>query len=152
MSIAQYFKDVGFDGLWTTDNEPFANSPGELKLAKSGEVEQPRLLQELPVQAFEDKNAEDDWFYSFWPLNRTSTFFLPFIPQYQSAGNYDNWTISLNATHQSGVTEYDVHNLYAHAMMKSTYGSVVSAFNDTRPFLLTRGSFASTGRYASQSL
>jgi alpha-glucosidase (family GH31 glycosyl hydrolase) len=96
--------------------------------------------------------VDQSWFYSFWPLNRTSTFTLPFVPQYQRAGNYDNWTISLNATHQqSGIQQYDSHNLNAHAMMKATY-KAVSNLSDDRPFIITRGSFASTGQYASQGL
>jgi hypothetical protein len=37
--LANYYKDVGFDGLWTTENEPFASNPGELKLTASGEEE-----------------------------------------------------------------------------------------------------------------
>ena len=35
--------------------------------------------------------------------------------------------------------------------MRTTYTATSFALNDTRPFLLTRGSFSSTGRYASQS-
>ena len=47
--------------------------------------------------------------------------------------------------------EYDLHNLYAHAMMNATsFGANLQ--NDNRQFILTRGSFASTGKYtASQA-
>ena len=152
--IASYFKDVGFDGLWTTENEPFGQRPGEVKLGANGEeVAEKRVLhEEQPFEATVDPDVDQSWFYSFWPLNRNSTFFLPFIPQYQRAGNYDNLTLSLNATHESGETEYNLHNLYAHAMMKATFAAVNEVQNDTRPYLLTRGSFSSTGRYASQNL
>ncbi len=47
--LANYYKDVGFDGLWTTENEPFASVPGELKLNANGEEEHvSRVLKEEP--------------------------------------------------------------------------------------------------------
>jgi hypothetical protein len=42
----------------------------------------PILLEEQPFEATPDPDVDQSWFYSFWPLNRTSTFLLPFIPQY----------------------------------------------------------------------
>ena len=43
--IASYFKDVGFDGLWTTENEPFGQRSGEVKLSANGEeVAEKRIL------------------------------------------------------------------------------------------------------------
>ena len=55
-------------------------------------------------------------------------------------------TLSLNATHTGNETEYNLHNLYSHVMMDSTvYGNEKN--NDARSFILTRGSFASTGRF-----
>ena len=36
-------------------------------------------------------------------------------------------------------------------MMKSTYSAVSDLIGDSRPFVLTRGSFAGTGSFASQS-
>jgi alpha-glucosidase len=36
-------------------------------------------------------------------------------------------------------------------MMKSTYSAVSDIFGDNRTFVLTKGSFAGTGRYASQA-
>jgi alpha-glucosidase len=64
------------------------------------------------------------------------------------AGNYDSFTLSLNATHDDNTTEYDWHNLYALGMMNATSAGV-QMNNDKRPFILTRGSFSSTSRYAS---
>jgi len=81
------------------------------------------LLGEQSFEASVDPDFDQSWFYSFWPLNRNSTFFLPFIPQYQRAGNYDNLILSLNATHDSGETEYNLHKLNAHAMMKATFAA-----------------------------
>lgn len=63
-------------------------------------------------------------------------------------GNYDAQTLSLNATHTGGVTDYDVHSLYGHGMMMAT-SSALSVMSDNRPFILTKGSFSSTGMWAS---
>ena len=53
----------------------------------------------------------------------------------------------MNATHDGNVQEYNLHNLYAHGMMNATaVGAMMN--NDNRPFILTRGSFSSTGRFA----
>jgi alpha-glucosidase (family GH31 glycosyl hydrolase) len=73
------------------------------------------------------------------------------------SGNLDNLTLSLNATHPvSGLTEYDVHSLYGHMMSEHTFtyltGSKTYEFKDTRPFVLTRSSFAGTGRFAAHWL
>lgn len=99
-----------------------------------------------------DPKVDQSWFYSFWPLDSASTYKLPFVPQFESSGNYDAFTLSLNGSHpMSNVQEYDAHNLYSHAMMQSMWEQYIQDFNDSRPFMLTRGSFASTGKYASQA-
>ena len=69
-----------------------------------------------------DPKVDQSWFYSFWPLDSASTYKLPFVPQFESSGNYDAFTLSLNGTHlSSNVQEYDAHNLYSHAMMQSMW-------------------------------
>jgi alpha-glucosidase (family GH31 glycosyl hydrolase) len=70
-------------------------------------------------------------------------------------GPYDKYSISLNATHyESNFTELNLHSLYGHAMMRTTslalYG--FPELSDKRQFLLTRSTFAGTGRYASYAV
>ena len=80
-----------------------------------------------------------------------STFYLPFIPQKY---NLDNATIALNATHpKSGYKQYDTHSLMGHMQAKRTYDVLRSAFkdtplDDTRPFIMSRSTFAGSGQYA----
>ena len=88
-----------------------------------------------------------------------STYFLPFIPQAnrKNTGNFDNKTISLNATHPSiKTTEYNVHSLYGHMMSMRTHEFMTKDATypkkGERPFILTRSTFASTGKYASHWL
>ena len=80
----------------------------------------------LQVSDPEPENYDQTWFYSFWPLNFSSTYSLPFVPQFQQFGNFDVNTLSLNATHEGGVQEQNVHSLYAHAMMQATYQGVTN--------------------------
>jgi len=92
-----------------------------------------------------------------------STYFLPFIPLFTTAGPYDINSVSLNGTHnryrnQQGQiqSEYNLHSLYGHAMMQITYDVMLqqskapsSKFFDKRPFLVTRSTFTGTNQYAS---
>lgn len=103
------------------------------------------MTDSKPIQG-ESAAYDQSWFYSFWPLNTISSWYLPFIPELQTVGNYDASSLSLNATHSNGVTDYDVHSLYSHAMMNVT-SYALSKLSDARPFLLAKGSFASTGKY-----
>ena len=116
--VSQYQQQVPFDGLWTTMNEPFGEVSGEIST---------NTLQDSNYrldQIFGDNQTYDQsWFYTFYPLNENSTYKLPFVPQFQQVGNYDQLSLSLNATHNMNgmnVEEYDVHSLYAHGMMKAT--------------------------------
>jgi alpha-glucosidase len=67
-------------------------------------------------------------------------------------------TLSLNATHPSlnNETEFNLHSLYGLMMAKRTYefltNSNVYNNSDRRPFVLSRSTFASSGRYASHWL
>jgi alpha-glucosidase (family GH31 glycosyl hydrolase) len=92
-------------------------------------------------------------------MNSESTYNLPFVPDYATAGNFDKIGMSLNATHfESGGKEYDLHSLYGHMMsyrfnQYMTQSAATSGYNtDNRPFLLTRSSFSGTGQYASHWL
>ena len=62
-------------------------------------------------------------------------------------------TLSLNGTHkQSGYSQYDVHSLYGDKMCNATYSFLRWDINSPhlgyRPFVLTRSTFAGSGRYA----
>jgi len=84
-------------------------------------------------------------------MTNESTYYIPFIPQ---TYNLDNSTIALNATHPSGGwKQYDTHSLMGHMQTKRTYDVLRSAFtetplNDTRPFIMSRSTFAGSGQYA----
>jgi alpha-glucosidase len=64
--------------------------------------------------------------------------------------------LSLNATHYNNETEYNLHNLFGHMMAKRTYDYFTSDQSypntDSRSFILSRSTFASSGKYAAHTL
>ena len=130
--ISNYGTEVEFDGLWTTMNEPFGDLDGELTTSSAAQIPQLQLsltslltsiLNQSPRLTDgggEETPYDQSWFFSFWPLNDKSTFYLPFIPALNTSRNFDANTLSLNASHADGMADYDVHSLYAHGMMRAT--------------------------------
>lgn len=55
-------------------------------------------------------------------------------------------TIPVSIVHHDGSTEYDAHNLYSFGEAQLTYRALEN-ISDERPFLLTRSTFAGSGRY-----
>ena len=83
-----------------------------------------------------------------------STYYSPFIPGYSKGGNLDTNTLSLNATHPfTNYTEYDLHNLFGLMMTETTYTFLTTnttfAKKDNKPFVLSRSTFPSAGKYSS---
>ena len=56
--------------------------------------------------------------------------------------------VSPNATHQNGVMEYDVHNLYGHQILQSTNAALLAAIPDKRPYVIGRSTFPGSGTVA----
>lgn len=81
--VQGYQAKVGFDGLWTTMNEPFGDLAGEVMTTPQVVATPKRLLEALEAQHGDDNdNIDDKWFYSFWPLDAVSTYILPFVPEF----------------------------------------------------------------------
>jgi alpha-glucosidase (family GH31 glycosyl hydrolase) len=125
-----------------------------------------------------DTNTNQSYYDTKWyTLNNVtnkSLYYLPFIPQFNERGSYDQYSVSLNATHESydffnlqtkkwenkAEIEYNLHSLYGHAMMHTTYNALISIasnnktshLHDKRLFVLTRSTFTSTNRYASYAV
>lgn len=96
--IAEYFNVIHFDGLWTFANEAYGELQGELNLAGDSTKEEEFASRRLEASLNDDFNT--DWFTAF-NENKTSTFYLPFTPQYKEKGPYDQNSASLNATHKN---------------------------------------------------
>ncbi|KAJ9211489.1 CAZyme family GH31 [Paecilomyces variotii] len=56
--------------------------------------------------------------------------------------------VSPNATHIDGVSEYDVHNLWGYQILNATYHGLLKVWEDKRPFIIGRSTFAGSGKWA----
>ncbi|KAH9900330.1 glycosyl hydrolases family 31-domain-containing protein [Epithele typhae] len=56
-------------------------------------------------------------------------------------------TVSPNATHQNGLVEFDVHNLWGMMEEKATHLALLSLRPTLRPFLISRSTFPSSGHW-----
>lgn len=111
------YAQVPFDGLWLDMSEATGFCNGECPTAAKSEEVVDKVLKRLT----DSSGSDSSWYFSYPDQAEDSTYFLPFIPGYYHAGNLDNMTLSLNATHPSnGETEYNLHNLYGLMMSKTT--------------------------------
>ena len=56
--------------------------------------------------------------------------------------------VAPNATHHNGVVEYDVHNLYGHMLLQSTYRALLAVDPAKRPVIIGRSTFPGSGTVA----
>ncbi|KAK3317301.1 glycoside hydrolase family 31 protein [Cercophora scortea] len=74
-----------------------------------------------------------------------------FHPSYRIAnhrGDISASTLYTNITNADLTSQYDTHNLYGTMMASATYTSLLARRPGIRPFVLTRSTFAGTGRRA----
>jgi alpha-glucosidase len=72
-----------------------------------------------------------------------------FTPKYTIAshlGQLSDNTIATNTTNYDGTVQYDTHNLHGHMMSQVTHSSMLSRRPSLRPLVLTRSTFAGSGR------
>ncbi|KAI9452134.1 glycosyl hydrolases family 31-domain-containing protein [Lactarius psammicola] len=72
------------------------------------------------------------------------------VPSYaihNALGDLSAQTIAINATHHGGLTELDLHNLFGHLMSRATHRAVRELHPGKRPFLISRSTFAGSGRW-----
>lgn len=62
-------------------------------------------------------------------------------------GSLSNHTVAINATHAGGYAELDVHNLWGLMEEKATYLAVQEIIPGKRPFLISRSTFPSSGKW-----
>ena len=62
-------------------------------------------------------------------------------------GRLSAGTIAANATHAGGQLELDVHNLWGLMEERATYDSLLELNPGKRPFIISRSTFASSGRW-----
>jgi hypothetical protein len=130
-------------------NEPWGFQTGEIDPSKNA-AETPSDEEVRPHRRFLTGDKNYDWYQTF-NSDKESTWYLPFLPDFENYQSYDNNTISLNATNPSmNTTQYNLHDFYGHMMAKRTAQYFQNlkqddARKDRRSFILTRSTFTSTG-------
>jgi alpha-glucosidase len=76
-------------------------------------------------------------------------WFNPAYQVFNHLGNISDSTIWFNTSNYDGTHQYDTHNLYGHMMAMTTQQSMLTRRPELRPFVLTRSTFAGTGRKVS---
>ncbi|KAH7384493.1 alpha-glucosidase precursor [Pyrenochaeta sp. MPI-SDFR-AT-0127] len=77
-----------------------------------------------------------EWFYPKYHIN-------------SHRGDLSQYTIYTNTSNYDGSRQYDTHNVYGHMMAMTTHESMVTRRPALRPFVLTRSTFAGSGRKVS---
>ncbi|KAF2655249.1 glycoside hydrolase family 31 protein [Lophiostoma macrostomum CBS 122681] len=72
-----------------------------------------------------------------------------FFPKYHinsHNGDLPDFTIFTNLSNADGTMQYDTHNFYGHMMAHTTQATMLTRRPELRPFVLTRSTFAGSGR------
>jgi alpha-glucosidase len=77
--------------------------------------------------------ADREWFNPAYMVNN-------------HVGNLSDYTIWFNTSNYDGTHQYDTHNFYGHMMAMTTHESMITRRPELRPFVLTRSTWAGTGR------
>lgn len=129
--IASFYSMVPMDGLWIDMNEPsnFCNVDGR------GQVCDDATDINCGCHEVDSGNKLDYPPYA--------------IENGEEGGRLGCRTISPSALHYDNISHYHVHNLYGLSEQRAT-NKALQAASKKRPFVLSRSSFLSTGRFAAK--
>ncbi|ORX58669.1 hypothetical protein DM01DRAFT_1371693 [Hesseltinella vesiculosa] len=146
--IGDWLALLDLDGLWIDMNEPSAFCTGSCGTNRTDET--PPLFWTLPEA--EQKALFDKWQVALEEqnqyLNTTRDLISPNYAIANSNGNLSFHGLATSAQFHGDVAFYDIKSLYGHAMCKVTRNAILEHEPKKRPFLLTRSSFAGTGKSA----
>lgn len=124
--ISDFLADVPIDGIWIDMNEPASFCVGSCGSNLTGH----------PPLPWEDSTYKPDVPQQFKEPNYSIHNFH---------GNLSIKTVSTEAVHYGGLTEFQVHNLYGHMEAIVTRNSMLEIQPTKRPFILGRSTFTGSG-------
>ncbi|KAI8085340.1 alpha glucosidase [Thamnidium elegans] len=146
--IIEWMELLKLDGIWIDMNEPSSfclGSCGSLNnsVKPNAEPWQNTIEEQLRLHTFQESalNALGQ------PPGETRNLLYPNYIINNGAGNLSEKTVAMTAQHYGNISHYDIHNLYGHAEGYITRQALLAYNSSTRPFLLSRSTFAGSGSY-----
>lgn len=138
---AWYNEGVTFDGIWLDMNEAanFCNGicgvKYDPKTTKRAEIESAEMV----------KRADTDG--KMTGRKKSGSVNFPPYTIHNAPGDLIHHTIDLFSKHANGALQYDVHNTYGYGEEKATFNALLEINPTERPFIISRSTFVSSGRY-----
>lgn len=133
--IAEFYKQVEFDGMWIDMNEAASFCTGSL--CSIGTKPLGNDINSITTCYLNcSASTGSRWEDPPYKINNTN-----------GMNPLSSKTIAVNARHAGGELEYDLHNMYGFSESIITY-KALRELNDKRPFVLSRSTFVGTGKYA----
>ncbi|KAL7312261.1 hypothetical protein PS15m_008044 [Mucor circinelloides] len=145
--IVDWMNLLKLDGLWIDMNEPSSFCLGSCgSLGEPNPTVSPwmnNLTEQLRLHTLQESalNAMPT------PQGETRDLLYPAYIINNGAGNLSEKTLAMHARHYGNISHYDLHNLYGHAEGYITREAIKRYNSSTRPFLLSRSTFAGSGQY-----
>jgi alpha-glucosidase len=136
--LALWGQSIKFDGIWIDMNEVSSSCVGS---CGSAYVTQGAEHEARGFDAAADATTPT-------PGVRDINYPPYVINHVQPGHDLAVGAVSPNATHVDGVQEYDVHNLYGYQETNGTYQALTQIIPGKRPFILSRSTFAGSGKWA----
>ncbi|KAJ5093295.1 hypothetical protein N7456_009156 [Penicillium angulare] len=171
--LVTWHEDIAFDGIWIDMNEPASfcvGSCGSRNLSMDHLQSPSALLGEQrdglqnflggsnPTNTIDSASEKSAIGPSLSPADFHRSTPTPGVrninyPPYvinnvQGGHDLAAHTVSPNATHFDGIEEYDVHNIYGYQVLNATYHGLLEVNSAKRPFIIGRGTFAGSGKWA----
>ncbi|OLY80206.1 Alpha-glucosidase [Smittium mucronatum] len=131
----RFYNDIPLDGVWVDMNEA-----SSFCIGSCGSNVPEDVIPEYPWEAANPLPNR--------PLDKSNLLLNPKYAIHNGYSEISEKGIETIAIHANGVQEYHVHNLYGHMMTQTTHSFLEAFRPNVRPFLLSRSTFAGTGRYA----
>ena len=150
--LQNFSKIVEFDGIWLDMNEPSSfvsgtQAPPSLQLDETADsAAQRRTARNRPRYRSSQLVLSS-------PLGADPAVSTPLIdvdnPAYpirNGAGELKSHTVDVNVVHNNGLQEYHVHNVWGAMEEIATNDAIKRIKPGTRPFIVSRSTFAGVGR------
>ncbi|KAJ2718687.1 hypothetical protein GGI07_005641 [Coemansia sp. Benny D115] len=131
--LTRYLDQLAIDGMWIDMNEAASFCTGSCGSGRQADMVPPELPWTLSEPLLDRE------------LNTSDLFLVPRYSIRNLEVELSVKTIETTARHANGVADYHVHNLYGHMESKTTRDFLLSYRPNTRPFVLSRSTFAGSG-------